>query len=153
MTFLDPWGLLFEPSTRPSVRPLVHNNFSLSNGESPWYFPSSPPQRTFFPSPDIFLFFHLRYSFLPKKFLLQIFSSFSFCVFSSPPQRIFFPSPNISLLYLLRLSSPPQNNLILSPFFFSFADKNIYCLFKHFPRFLDIKKSPSHISFYSVPYQ
>ena len=122
----------------PSVRPPVHNNFSLSNGESPWYLPPFLLKK--FPAPNISLLFLRR-------------------LFFSSANNIFFPSPDIFLLYLFRFSYPPQNTPFLSPFFFSFTEKNIYSLFKYFPRFpsssffRDIEKVLPYISCYTVPHQ
>ena len=67
----------------PSVRPPVHNNFSLSNGESPLYLPPFLLKK--FPAPNISLLF-----------LRRLFSS---------ANDIFFPSPNIFLLFVFPSSS------------------------------------------------
>ena len=106
---------------------------------------SSPQQKIFLPSPNISLIFLL----LPKNFLLQVFSSFSFSFFSSPPQKycfllkrmstfpssfsfslqkILFPSPDIFLLFLFCFSSPPKKH-------FSPPQKKHFPFSKYFPLF------------------
>ena len=83
----------------PSVRPPVHNNFSLSNGESPWYFPSS----FFFSSTKNIFSFSKYFPLFSKYFFFsaKIYFTFPFFFhcknsfskyFPSPPQRMYFPS-------------------------------------------------------------
>ena len=72
------------------------------------HFPS-PPQKRYFPSPNIFLLFFLLHKkrYFPCTNIVLLF----LLLFSSLMQIKYFSSSDVFLLFILRLSSPPQKKI------------------------------------------